>query len=279
MRSRDEAESSSKTPFFSHCFTDHALPSLVDDEQFLQTRIIIFNDLSLWPSQFTFDNYPNGWQALRIDFSIFYKNSVIVAVFSVIGNLIACAFTAYAFARLEFNFKRFWFALMMMTLMLPYHVVLIPQYILFLKLGWVNTYYPLIVPKFLAQEAFFIFLMVQFFKQLPRELDESAMMDGCSVFRIFFKIIVPLSTPAFGTAAIFSFYWTWEDFFGPLIYLNDIEKYTVPLALRVFVSAEDLSFYGESFAMSILSLIPVFIFFIIFQRFIIHGIAMSGIKG
>ena len=97
--------------------------------------------------------------------------------------------------------------------------------------------------------------------------------------RIFFKIIVPLSTPAFGTAAIFSFYWTWEDFFGPLIYLNDIEKYTVPLALRVFVSAEDLSFYGESFAMSILSLIPVFIFFIIFQRFIIHGIAMSGIKG
>ena len=240
---------------------------------------IIFNDLSLWPSQFTFDNYPNGWQALRIDFSIFYKNSVIVAVFSVIGNLIACAFTAYAFARLEFNFKRFWFALMMMTLMLPYHVVLIPQYILFLKLGWVNTYYPLIVPKFLAQEAFFIFLMVQFFKQLPRELDESAMMDGCSVFRIFFKIIVPLSTPAFGTAAIFSFYWTWEDFFGPLIYLNDIEKYTVPLALRAFVSAEDLSFYGESFAMSILSLIPVFIFFIIFQRFIIHGIAMSGIKG
>ncbi|MDA0856727.1 MAG: carbohydrate ABC transporter permease, partial [Proteobacteria bacterium] len=183
---------------------------------------IIFNDLSLWPSQFTFDNYPSGWKALRIDFSIFYKNSIIVAVFSVIGNLVSCAFTAYAFARLEFNFKRFWFALMMMTLMLPYHVVLIPQYILFLKLGWVNTYYPLIVPKFLAQDAFFIFLMVQFFKQLPRELDESAMMDGCSVYRIFFKIILPLSTPAFGTAAIFSFYWTWEDFFGPLIYLNDI---------------------------------------------------------
>ncbi|MEL0222030.1 MAG: carbohydrate ABC transporter permease [Deltaproteobacteria bacterium] len=240
---------------------------------------IIFNDLSLWPSQFTFDNYPSGWKALRIEFSIFYKNSIIVAVFSVIGNLVSCAFTAYAFARLEFNFKRFWFALMMMTLMLPYHVVLIPQYILFLNLGWVNTYYPLIVPKFLAQDAFFIFLMVQFFKQLPRELDESAMMDGCSVYRIFFKIILPLSTPAFGTAAIFSFYWTWEDFFGPLIYLNDIEKYTVPLALRGFISAEDLSFYGESFAMSILSLIPVFIFFIIFQRFIIHGIAMSGIKG
>ena len=122
-----------------------------------------------------------------------------------------------------------WFALMMMTLMIPYHVVLIPQYILFLKLGWVDTYLPLIVPRFLAGDAFFIFLMVQFFRQLPRELDEAAMIDGCSPFKIYWAIIMPLSIPAMATAAIFSFIWTWEDFLGPLVYLNDMRDYTVPL--------------------------------------------------
>ena len=121
---------------------------------------------------------------------------------------------------------------MLGTLMIPYHVTLIPQYVLFLNLGWVDTFLPLVVPKFLAFDAFFIFLMVQFFRGIPRELDEAAMMDGCGAWRIYWKIMLPLSTPVLATAAIFSFIWTWDDFFGPLIYLNDMQNYTVQLGLR-----------------------------------------------
>ncbi|WP_169194028.1 MULTISPECIES: carbohydrate ABC transporter permease [unclassified Devosia] len=238
----------------------------------------IFGDLGLWPREFRWDNYTKGWNALPVSFTTFFWNSTVVTVLSVIGNVISCSFAAYAFARLEFSGKTIWFSLMMMTLMIPYHVVLIPQYLLFLQLGWVDTYLPLIVPKFLAGEAFFIFLMIQFFRQLPRELDEAAMIDGCSPFKIYWAIIMPLSLPAMATAAIFSFIWTWEDFLGPLVYLNDQADYTVPLALRSFISSDGVSQYGAMFAMSILSILPILLFFIIFQRLIIRGIAMSGLK-
>ena len=238
----------------------------------------IFGSLSLWPTTFDWSNYWDGWNALSVGFGRFFWNSTLVTVLSVIGNVVSCSFAAYAFARLEFSGKNLWFALMMMTLMIPYHVVLIPQYLLFLQLGWVNTYLPLIVPQFLAGDAFFIFLMIQFFRQLPRELDEAAMIDGCSPFKIYWAIILPLSLPAMATAAIFSFIWTWQDFLGPLVYLNNIEDYTVPLALRMFLSQDGASQYGPMFAMSILSILPIFLFFIIFQRLIIRGIAMSGLK-
>lgn len=238
----------------------------------------IFGSLTLWPSSFQFENYTKGWTALPMSFTTFYINSAIVTLLSVIGNLISCSFAAYAFSRLQFTGRSFFFALMMMTLMIPYHVVLIPQYVQFLKLGWVDTYLPLVVPRFLASEAFFIFLMVQFFRQLPRELDEAAMIDGCSPFKIYWAIILPLSLPAMGTAAIFSLIWTWEDFLAPLIYLNDIKNYTVPLALRLFLDQEGQSAYGQMFAMSVLSLVPVVIFFVLFQKLIVRGIATSGMK-
>lgn len=238
----------------------------------------IFTSLSLWPSTFQFDNYTKGWNALPMSFSVFYINSAIVTVLSVIGNLISCSFAAYAFARLRFNGRNFFFALMMLTLMIPYHVVLIPQYVEFLKLGWVNTYLPLIVPKFLASDGFFVFLMIQFFRQLPRELDEAAEIDGCSPFKIYWRIVLPLSLPAMATAAIFSFIWVWEDFLGPLIYLNDIKTFTVPLALRLFVDSQGESAFGQMFAMSVTSLVPVIIFFILFQKLIIRGIATTGMK-
>lgn len=238
----------------------------------------IFSTLTLWPSQFNWDNYTKGWNALPKSFTVFYTNSAIVTVLSVIGNLISCSFAAYAFARLQFTGKNLFFALMMMTLMIPYHVVLIPQYVLFLNLGWVDTYLPLVVPRFLASDAFFIFLMVQFFRQLPRELDEAAMIDGCSPYKIYWAIILPLSLPAMGTAAIFSLIWVWEDFLAPLIYLNDIKSYTVPLALRLFLDQEGQSVFGQMFAMSVLSLVPVIIFFVAFQKLIVRGIATSGMK-
>jgi multiple sugar transport system permease protein len=239
----------------------------------------IFSELGLWPSEIVLGNYAAGWTALRVTFATFYWNSIVIAVLSVIGNLMACSLTAFAFARLEFRLKWLWFALMLGTLMLPYHVTLVPQYVLFLKIGWVDTILPLVVPKFLASDAFFIFLMVQFFRGIPRELDEAARMDGCGPWRIYWRIMLPLSTPVLATAAIFSFIWTYDDFLGPLIYLNDINSYTVPLALRAFVdSSGGESLYGELFAMSALSLVPVFIVFLAFQRLIIRGVALGALK-
>ncbi|QDY70892.1 carbohydrate ABC transporter permease [Qingshengfaniella alkalisoli] len=240
---------------------------------------LIFSDPMALPKSFDLSNYVEGWTALRVSFTTFYKNSFIIAIFAVIGNLMACSITAYAFARLEFRFKRIWFALMLGTLMLPYHVTLVPQYVLFLKIGWVNSFLPLIIPKFLAVDAFFVFLMVQFFRGIPREIDEAAIMDGCGPWRIYWKIMLPLSTPVMATAAIFSFIWTYDDFLGPLIYLNDMRSYTVPLALRAFIdSSGGESLYGELFAMSALSLLPVFIVFLAFQRLIIRGVALGALK-
>jgi multiple sugar transport system permease protein len=238
----------------------------------------IFSSPSLIPSEISFDAFVRGWNGVRISFSVFFANSFVIAILAVIGNLITCSLAAYAFARLKFAGRNFWFAMMLMTLMLPYQVVLIPQYVLFRQLGWVDTILPLVAPKFLAVDAFFIFLMVQFFRGIPRELDEAAQMDGCSPWRIYWKIMLPLSLPVMTTAAIFTFIWTWDDFFAPLIYLNDMNQYTVMLGLRTFLDSTGESDYGGLFAMSVLSLVPIFLFFLFFQRLLIEGIATTGMK-
>ena len=238
----------------------------------------IFTSASIIPSEWSIDAYIRGWNGLRTSFGVFFTNSFVISILSVCGNVLACSLAAFAFARLEFRGRRFWFAMMLMTLMLPYQVTLIPQYVLFRNLGWVDTFLPLVVPKFLAADGFFIFLMVQFFRGIPRELDEAAMMDGCSPWRIYWKIIMPLSMPVLATAAIFTFIWTWDDFFGPLIYLNEMNKYTVMLGLRTFTDSTGESDYGGLFAMSVLSLVPIFLFFLFFQRLLIEGIATTGMK-
>ena len=239
----------------------------------------IFGDASLWPRHFSLAAYWRGWSGLQVTFGQFFLNSLVVSLCSVVGNVMSCSLAAYAFARLKFRGQKFWFALMLGTLMLPYHVTLIPQYILFLNLDWVDTFLPLIVPKFLAVDAFFIFLLVQFFRSIPRELDEAAMIDGCGPWRIYWIVILPLSIPALATAAIFTFIWTWDDFFGPLIYLNDMNSYTVQLGLRSFVDSTGKSDWGALFAMSTLTLLPLFVFFLFFQRLLIDGIATTGLKG
>jgi multiple sugar transport system permease protein len=239
----------------------------------------IFTDLKPWPTGLSPRAYIEGWTGLQVPFGRFFLNSALVSSLAVLGNVIACSLAAFAFARLEFPLKRLWFTLMLGTLMLPYHVTLVPQYVLFLNLGWVDTFLPLVVPKFLAADAFFIFLMVQFFRGIPRELDEAATIDGCGPLRLYLMVILPLSRPVLATAAIFSFIWTWDDFFGPLIYLNDTAHYTVPLGLRAFVDSSGRSEWGPLFAMSTLSLVPVFLIFLFGQRLIIRGIATQGLKG
>ncbi|GAA4979521.1 carbohydrate ABC transporter permease [Kineococcus glutinatus] len=240
----------------------------------------IVGDASLWPSSASFDNYRTALGGIGgISAWTFAWNSLLLAVLSVVGTVLSSAVTAYAFARIEFAGKRLWFALMIGTLLLPFHVLIIPQYIVFQKLDLVNTYVPLLVGKFLAGEAFFVFLMVQFMRNLPRELDEAARIDGCGHVRIFTSIMVPLLRPAIISSSIFAFIWSWNDFLGPLLYLNDPNKYPLPLALRLFVDQTSVSDYGAMIAMSVLALLPVLLFFLLFQRFLVEGVATQGLKG
>jgi multiple sugar transport system permease protein len=239
---------------------------------------LIFREPGLIPTDIDLSNYTDGWNALLHPFSHYLINSALVVLGSLLGNLLSCSLAAYAFARLEFRGKRLWFAVMLMSIMLPIHVVIVPQYVLFSQLEWINTFLPLIVPKLLATDAFFIFLMVQFFRGIPRELDEAATIDGANHLRIYLQIMLPLSLPALATTAIFTFIWTWNDFFSQLIFLTRPEMYTVPIALRTFVDSTGNSSWGSLFAMSIVSLIPVFIAFLFGQKYLVKGIATTGIK-
>jgi multiple sugar transport system permease protein len=237
----------------------------------------IFGTISLIGKNFTLDNYIRGWRYNGItSFATFYKNSFIITGLSTVGAVLMSSLVAYGFTRIHFRGNMFWFACMFMTLMLPYQVVMVPQFILFFKLGWINTYLPLIVPHWGGQ-AFFIFMMVQFFRGIPAELDQSAMLDGCNKFTIYSRILFPLIKPALITSTIFSFYWRWEDFLGPLLYLNRPRSFTVSLAMRMFADPTSAE-WGAIFAMGTLSLLPSLIIFFIFQKYIVEGIATSGLK-
>ncbi|MFW0773132.1 carbohydrate ABC transporter permease [Paenarthrobacter nitroguajacolicus] len=244
----------------------------------LRPNDLIFREPGLWLESLEMSNYTDGWSALTHPFGHYMLNSAIVVLGSILGNLISCSMAAYAFARLQFSGKKIFFGIMLLTIMLPFHVVIVPQYILFSQIGWVNTFWPLIVPKLLATDAFFVFLMVQFIRGIPKDLDEAARIDGAGHPRIFLRVILPLMVPALATTTIFTFIWTWNDFFGALIYLTDPDMFTVPVALRAFVDSQSATSWGSLFAMSIVSLLPVFLVFLFGQRFLIKGIATTGIK-
>jgi multiple sugar transport system permease protein len=204
----------------------------------------IFRDPGILVKDLRIDNYRVGWNALTEPFTRYLLNSAVVVLGSIFGNLVSCSMAAYAFARLEFVGKKFWFAIMLLSIMLPIHVVIVPQYI----------------------------------RGIPRELDEAARIDGCGRGSIFLRVILPLMVPALATTTIFTFIWTWNDFFSQLIYLTDPHMYTVPVALRGFVDSTSSSSWGSMFAMSVVSLVPVFLAFLFGQRFLIKGIATTGIK-
>ena len=238
----------------------------------------MFRYIGLIPRRVTLENYIEGWKGKDLGFAVFFSNSLIIVVFAIIGNLISCTLTAYAFARMNFRFRSLFFALMMGTIMLPPHAVIIPQYIFFFKIGINNTFLPIILPKFFATDSFFIFLIVQFMRGIPTELDQAARVDGCNSWDILWRIILPLCKPALITTTIFTFLWTWNDFFTQLVYLTDSKLQTVALALKKFVDADALPAYGQMLAMSSLSIIPILILFAFFQRLLIEGISTTGLK-
>jgi multiple sugar transport system permease protein len=244
----------------------------------LKPEELIFREPGLIPTAVTAENYTQGWEALKHSFGYYLWNSAVITSLAVIGNLVACSLAAYAFARLEFPLKKMWFAIMLGSIMLPHHVTVVPQYIVFAKIDWINTIWPIVAPKFLATDAFFIFLMVQFIRTLPRELDEAAAIDGAGYWRTFIQVILPLCVPALATTGIFTFIWTWNDFFTQNLYLTNSDKLTVPVALRQFMDSGGDSSWGPLFAMSIISLGPIFGFFLAGQKYLVRGMATTGLK-
>lgn len=245
---------------------------------FKESSLVLTTVGQLIPKEWHLDNYKNGWAGFGgVTFTTFFKNSLIVTCITVAGKVIASAMAAYAFSRLHFKGRGIFFICMMITMMVPSQVLVVPQYIIFHTLGWVDTFLPLTVPEW-GGRAFFIFLIMQFIAGIPKELDEAAEIDGCGKIRLFTNVMLPLIKPALATSAIFSFYWKWDDFMGSLLYLNAPENYTVSIALKLFCDPTSVSDYGAMFAMCVVSLLPVMVVFLFTQKYIVDGIAMSGLK-
>jgi multiple sugar transport system permease protein len=244
------------------------------------TEILAIDKYRLLPQTFMLSNYVQGWKGFgNNSFGTFFWNSTVVTVLSTLGTVVSCAIVSFGFARVKFKGSQLWFALMLGTMLLPGEILIIPRYILFQKLKWINTYLPLVVPSWFAASAFFIFLNVQFIRTLPKELDESAIIDGCSLYGVFAYIILPLAKPALISTAVIASYWKWNDFLEPLLYLSRPKSFTVSLALRAFVDSSSQTDYGQLFAMSALSLVPIFLLFVFFNKYIVQGISTTGIKG
>lgn len=228
------------------------------------------------PNPPTLEHYRYG--LTFVPFTQYVFNTLVVAGFSVVGTVISCGMVAYSLARIDWPGRNVFFAILLGTLMIPFPVTMVPLFIMFSKLGWVNTFLPLIVPTFFGN-AFFIFLLRQFFMTIPRELSDAARVDGANELRIFLGVILPLSKPALATVALFQFIASWSDFLGPLIYLGGAsEKFTVSLGLSVF-QGEYSTEYGALMAASTVMLLPVIFLFFLTQRTFIQGITLTGIKG
>ncbi|WP_141501228.1 carbohydrate ABC transporter permease [Paenibacillus luteus] len=234
---------------------------------------------TIWPSTPMWSNYWKGWHfSSEYTFAHFFGNTLLMELGNVLGGVATAAIVAYGFGRLNFKLRGFWFSILLLTMMLPGQVTVVPQYILFNKLGFVDSYVPLVLPHFFGGGAFFIFLLVQFIRGIPRDLDEAATIDGASVYGIFWRVVLPLLKPALVTVAIFTFIWSWDDFFAQVLYLSSIDKFTVGLALRMFIDQFDIQ-WGQLLAMSLLSIFPSVLIFFLAQKHFVEGIATTGLKG
>lgn len=228
------------------------------------------------PQEFHLDNYLRTWAAAP--FTQYTLNTLLLSFFAVTGNVIVNSFVAYGFARIRFRGKKVWFSILLATMMIPGFVTLIPQYVMFSKLHLVGTYYPLIIPQFLGS-AFYIFMLRQFYLSIPRELSEAAKIDGASHFYTWLRVIIPLSKPALATIAILAFNGAWNDFLGPLLYVNDESLYTLQIGLQSFRGSVQTQ-WNYLMAGSVLVLLPVIVLFFIFQRYFIEGMNLTaGTKG
>lgn len=240
----------------------------------------IFSSLSLIPKHFTLEGYSEGWKGSgQNSFAVFFRNSFILVLPTVAMTILSSCLVAYGFSRFEFPHKKALFAIMISTMMLPNTIIMIPRYILFMKFGWLNSYKPFYALALFAANPFFTFLLVQFFRGIPKQLDESAYLDGCSRRVILWKIILPLAKTPIVSAGLFQFMWTWNDFSNALIYIDRVKFYPVSLGLRLAIDAEAAISWNKVIAMTIVSMLPCVILFLFLQKYFVEGIAKTGIKG
>jgi multiple sugar transport system permease protein len=235
----------------------------------------VFSSSLVWiPNPISWSNYAHGLD--EFPFWLYFRNTVVICVLTVIGATASSSFIAYGFSRVSWPGREALFVVVLATLILPYQVTLIPLYLLFKQFGWLNTYLPLIVPSYFG-DAFFIFLFRQFYFGIPSELSDAARIDGCGDFTIYLRVLLPLSKPVLATAAIFSFIGAWSDFLGPLIYLTDASKYTLSIGVQQVIGQEP--HWTWLMAVGVVMTMPILILFFFVQRTFIQGISFSGIKG
>ena len=239
----------------------------------------IFSTVGLLPKEPVFGAFKAGWEGTgRYGFSTYLINSFELVLPTVLFTVISGVLIGYGFARFDFPLKKFWFAIMLSTLMLPSTVIIIPRYIYFKQLGWLDSYMPFWIPALLGCTTFFNYMFIQFFRGLPLELDESAKLDGCNSFRILIQILLPLCKSAIFSAIVFQFVWIWNDFLNTLIYVSSVVKYPVSLGLRMSMDIATEFDWDQIMAMSLISILPPVIIFFAAQKYFVEGIATTGMK-
>lgn len=240
----------------------------------------IFTEIGFMPSRLDFSAYVKGWKnSSEYTFATYFLNSFLIIVPRIVVTVVSCVLVAYAFARFEFWGRRMLFGIMVATIMLPHVILRIPQYMMFRAFGWLDTYWPIIAPSAFATDTFFVFMLVQFLRGIPRDMEEAAQLDGCNALQVLLYVIVPMLKPAIISVIVFQFIWTMNDFMGPLIYLSSVEKYPVSLALKMSIGATEEVEWASVIAISVVALIPSVAVFFAAQRHFIEGAAGSGIKG
>ena len=239
----------------------------------------IFGSTKLLPESFSLVNYIEGWTGTAMSYTKYFANTALMVIPTTLLTVASSAFVAYGFARFRFPGKKILFGVLVATLMLPNSVLIVPRYLLYNQFGWLDSYMPFYVQALFACNSFFVYQIVQFMRGLPKDLDESAYIDGCGTFRVFWQILLPLMKPAIFSAGLFQFMWTYNDYFNPLIYLNSTNKYVISLALRSTLDAESVVVWGKVLAMAFVAVIPLVILFFAAQKYFVEGIATSGMKG
>ena len=244
-----------------------------------KTNAEIFSSVGFIPKSLNFDNYVKGWEtSTEYSFTTYFINTFKILVPKVFFTIISTVITAYAFARFKIPGKKILFGILIGTLLLPEIVVRIPQYLIYKQFGWLDTYLPLIVPSAFGVDAFFVFMLVQFFRGIPKDLEEAAEIDGCNTFQTLIYVLVPVLKPAIISVALFQFMWTMNDFMSPLIYLSSVEKYPVSIALKISMDASAAVEWNKILAMSVIVLLPSLIIFFFAQKYFVDGVSSSGLK-
>lgn len=240
----------------------------------------IFGSIKLLPDIWHWENFSEGWQGSgRVTYTTFFKNTFILVIPTVLLTVLSACLTAYAFARFDFPCKGLLFALLVVLMMLPGSVMIIPRYLLYNQLKWVDSYNPFYIPALLCCNSFFPYMLIQFLRGIPKELDESAYMDGCSTLRTLVSILLPLMKPALFSAGLFQFLWTYNDYFNALIFINSVKNYPISLALRMSLDSQTVVNWGKVMAMAFVAVLPVMVLFFAAQKYFVEGIATSGLKG